>query len=295
MKISTVHASLGTTILTVAALALGAGTTACSSSSTSAATSGAGTDAGSAQEDAGNGTGTGSDAGSGVDAATPTADAGVDAGPGRPAAAFFRGTLAGTVDQSKAMSDPFFNGVKDEAIGAGDNGHDALLGTTHLGTTLNQFVGLDTWSGDANMDAVYSNPMVKSFAMSFYAAPPEFKTFYYSDFHQWGDTDSGDTATPHYFVMIRGKYAGAPSTIKSAHDTYATGDEAALKAAGNVAHVVFTGRTDETDALIVDIWTSDTNIDATYSDATRKAAIAALFDATGPNYGVYGSTDWVTW
>jgi hypothetical protein len=53
---------------------------------------------------------------------------------------------ARTVADSKAFSDPFFQNVQASATSAGDTGHDALLGTTDLGTTLDEFVGLDTWS-----------------------------------------------------------------------------------------------------------------------------------------------------
>ncbi len=211
-----------------------------------------------------------------------------------PAAAFFRGTLAMTVDASQAFSDPFFVGVEAEAMSAGDNGHHALLGTTHLGTTLDQFVGLDTWSSDANMDAVYADPHVTAFGAAFYAAPPEFKTFRVTDLFQWGDTHAGDAVAPHYFVMIRGRFSGAPDSVKAAHDSLEQGAETQARAAGQVAHLVYAGRQDLQDALMVDVWTTDTNIDA-YYDTTFKSSLGALFDATGPNYGVYASTDWVTW
>jgi quinol monooxygenase YgiN len=218
-----------------------------------------------------------------------------DGGAPVPAAAFFRGTLAKTVAESKAFSDPFFMAVEAQATAAGDTGHDALLGTTNLGTTLNQFVGLDTWSSDTNMDAVYSDPHVQSFAASFYAAPPEFKTFYLTNFYQWGDTDSGDTATPHYMVVIRGRFRDTPDKIKPIHDPIAQGAQAQLKAAGAVAHIVYSGRQDPQEALMIEIWTSNTNIDSFYSNQELKSAVGSLFDATGPNLGVYGSTDWVTW
>jgi hypothetical protein len=274
------------TVLTLSVMAATAATGACSSSTVGAsppADSGSGTGSGTGS---GSGTGTGSGSGSG---------GGSDGGPARPAAAFFRGTLAGTVAASQAASDPFFMGVKAEAMGAGDNGHDALLGTTDLGTTLDQFVGLDTWGNDANMDAVYASAPVQAFGKSFYASPPEFKTFYLTDFYQWGNTDSGDASTPHYFVVIRGRFNDTPDKIKTLHDPIAQGAQPQLKAAGDVAHLVWSGRQDPQDALIVDIWSAQTNIGATYSSATFKTQVATLFDATGPNYGVYASTDWVTW
>jgi quinol monooxygenase YgiN len=270
-----------TTILTMVVLAASAATAACGSSSA---------------------TGSGGTGGATSSSTTSTSSTGsTTTGPGGggaapvPAAAFFRGTLAGTVAASKAMSDPFFNGVKAQAMAAGDTGHDALLGTTDLGTTLDQFVGLDTWSSDAHMDAVYSNPQVQAFAASFYAAPPEFVTFFLTDFYQWGNTDSGDASTPHYFVAVRGRFNSTPDKIKPMHDAIAQGAEAGAKMAGDVAHLVWSGRQDPQEALIVDIWSSDTNIDTFYSNPQFKTAVGSLFDATGPNFGVYGSTDWVTW
>jgi quinol monooxygenase YgiN len=252
--------------------------TACSSSSGSG-TASPGTDTGVAE--------------TGADSAAP--EAGADSAAPAAAVAFFRGTLAKNVADSKAFSDPFFMGVQGQAMGAGDNGHDALLGTTDLGTTLNQFVGLDTWFSDANMDAVYADPHVQAFGTAFYAAPPEFKTFFLTDFHQWGSTDSADGMTPHYFVAIRGRYSSAPGSVKTIHDSFVQTAEAQYKTAGNVAHIVYSGRQDSLEALIVDVWSTRTNIESFYSDPQLKSAIGPLFDATGPNFGVYGTTDWVTW
>ncbi len=170
-----------------------------------------------------------------------------------------------------------------------------LLGTTDLGTTLDQFVGLDTWSSETNMDAVYADPHVQAFGAQFYATPPEFKTFRLTNFYQWGNTDSADAVTPHYFVMIRGRYNSTPDQIKATHDALAQASEAEYETAGNVAHIVWSGRQDSQDALIVDVWTSNTNIDSFYSNAQFKSSLSSLFDTTGPNFGVYGTTDWVTW
>jgi hypothetical protein len=71
--------------------------------------------------------------------------------------------------------------------------------------------------------------------------------------------------------------------------------ESKYKAAGNVAHLVYSGRKDAREALIIDIWTARTNIESFYADPNVKQGLTSLFDATGPNYGVYASTDWVTW
>ena len=148
-------------LLAVTALLACTASLACSSSSSNPGAPGGGADGGAPE----------------AAADTGAVDTGAVVGSAVPAAAFFRGTLADTVPASKAFSDPFFAGVQAQATAAGDTGHDALLGTTDLGTALDQFVGLDTWKSDANMDAVYGDPHVKEFAAHFYAAPPEFATF----------------------------------------------------------------------------------------------------------------------
>jgi quinol monooxygenase YgiN len=281
------------TISTIILLAASAATAACSSSSTGSGGAGGSTSTTSVTSSSSSKAATSSTSSS-VSTAT---GAGTGAGGGAPvpAAAFFRGPLAASVAESKANSDPFFLGVKAQAQAAGDIGHDALLGTTHLGTTLDQFVGLDRWSSDANMDAVYANPQVQAFGASFYASPPEFKTFFLTNFYQWGDLDAADAVTPHYFVVVRGRFKDIPENIKAIHDPIAQGAEAQSKMEGDVAHIVYSGRQDPQDALIVDLWSTDTNIDAFYSNPQFKTDVDSLFDATGPNFGVYSSTDWVTW
>jgi hypothetical protein len=263
-----------------------------SGSSAQAGDAGHGSDGG----DAGHGSdasdaGHGSDAG---DAGPCTSASCADGGPFYTAAAFFRGPLAASVASSETTSNMFFMGVEAEAQGAGDDGHQSLLGTTDLGTTQNQFVGLDTWISDAEMNAVYSAAPVQAFAASFYSAAPEFETFYLTNFYQWGNTHSAESSSPFYVVVVRGLYNAAPAGIKPIHDSIAQGAEAEYKAAGNVAHIVWSGRTNPLEALIVDVWTSDANINSFYSTAFQTS-LATLFDSTGPNYGVYSSTDWATW
>ena len=276
-----------TTILTMVVLVTSAATGACGGSSPGGTgPTGADTGAPGGSKDSG-------PPGNGKDTGAPETSA--EGAAPKPAVAFFRGTLARSAAASQAFYDPFFMGVKAQATGAGDNGHDALLGTADLGTTVGQFVGLDTWSSDKNMDAVYSNPQVLGFGKSFYGAPPEFETFYLTDFYQWGSTDSGDVSTPHYFVMVRGRYNDTPDKIKAIHDPIAKGVQAESKTAGEVAHIVYSGRKDPQEALIVDVWTKSTKIDEFYSNAELKSSLSSLFDATGPNLGVYSSTDWVTW
>jgi quinol monooxygenase YgiN len=195
---------------------------------------------------------------------------------------------------AKTLHDMIASGGETPAKAAGNFAHDPYLGTTLLGTTENEFLSFDRWSSDENMDAFYGNPDFQAAFMQLFATPPQLTTFLRSDFHQWGDLDAGDAATPHFAVVVRGRLADTPDLIRPEHDAVAEGGEAAAKALGDVAHVVYLGRTDEREALIVDVWTSSEAIEGFYGDPGFQAAVGALFEAP-PTVGVYGSSDFHGW
>ena len=179
---------------------------------------------------------------------------------------------------------------------AGDFGHDALLGTTLLGTTENAFLGLDRWDNLAGLEAFYADPMfVQAFGMLF-SAPPAVETFQYQpEWHNWGDLTSGDSAPQYFFVVVRGHLVEAdPAAAQMAHDAVAAGGEATAAMLGDMAHVVFTGVQDPQEFLAIDIWHDSTNIETLYTDPDFVMAFASLFDAP-PTIGVYQSTNWHQW
>lgn len=211
------------------------------------------------------------------------------------AIALVRGTLfTADLAQAKGTHDGVAMGGQAMAEAAGDIAHDPYLGTALLGTTENAFLALDRWSSDANMDAFYGNPDFQAAFGQLFAAPPSFETFLRADFHQWGDLDAADATTPHFIVVVRGHLADTPAAIKAQHDAIASGGEPTATGLGDVAHVVYLGRTDAREALLVDVWTTSEPIAGFYSDPTFQAAVGSLFDAP-PTVGVYGSTDWYGW
>lgn len=109
------------------------------------------------------------------------------------------------------------------------------------------------------------------------------------------DLTAGDASSEHLFVVVRGTLAEAdPHAAQTQHDEVAAGGEEAVRAAGDVAHVVYVGLQDERELLAIDVWTSRDAIEAVYSDPNFVAAFGALF-AAPPTVAVYASTDWHQW
>lgn len=200
------------------------------------------------------------------------------------------------MQEAKGVHDALAAGGEEAAKAAGDFGHDALLGTALLGTAEDTFLGLDRWNDLDGMSSFYANPdFAAAFGMLF-ASPPTVETFAHQpSWHGWGDLTAGDTSNPYFFVVVRGRLAAAdPDAAKSAHDAVASGGQAQAEAAGDVAHVVFTGLDDPRELLAIDIWRDTTNLEALYTNPDFVAAFGALFEEP-PTLGVYQSTDWHQW
>ena len=175
----------------------------------------------------------------------------------------------------------------------GDIAHFALLGTTILGTTQNQFMGLDRWD-TPNMDMVYGSTMFQQALGTVFTPVPTIGKFVHNTtWASYGDLDAGKAFTPYYFVLIRGTLQD-PSTAQATHDAAVAGAKAMTMAAGDVAHMVYLGRDDMTQVAFIDIWKDSTNIMAVYTNAGFQQAFAALFSGN-PVIGVYQSTDWYQW
>lgn len=208
-----------------------------------------------------------------------------------------RGTLF-TDDMTEAQTfhDNLAAGGEPDAKAAGDFGHDAMLGTTLLGTSENGFLGLDRWRDSEAMSGFYASPaFADAFGMLF-SGPPNVEMFEHRPgWHQWGDLTAGDAASEHYFVVVRGTLAEAdPAAAQAQHDEVAGGGEETVRAAGDVAHVAYVGLEDERELLAIDVWTSRDAIEAVYSDPDFVAAFGSLF-AAPPTVGVYASTEWHQW
>lgn len=204
------------------------------------------------------------------------------------------GTLAASdLTMAKATHDAIAGGGEAQAKALGDIGHKAMLGTTLLGTTQNQFLGFDRWSTD-KMDMLYDNPQFQAaFGMLFSAPPTLEKWRREATWLTWGDLGAGDAFPTYYYVVVRGTLKD-PATAKATHDAVAGAGKSTVEAAGDVGHVAFTGRDDATKALFIDIWKDSAAIAAVYSDPSFQMAFAQLFSGA-PTIGVYQSTDWHQW
>lgn len=233
----------------------------------------------------------------GVAADAGPADAGpTDAGPAEERfIAIALGTLVDALPDAETNHNAVAGAGEVAAQGAGNVHHEVFLGTTLLGTTENQFLSTDRWTNIEGARAVYSDPDFAAAFGSLFAAPASPVLYERSDFHEWGSLDSADASDPRFFVVVQGHLAQETvDANRTMHDAVASGGEADVRAAGDVAHVVFLGSEDDRDFLAIDVWNADTNIEAIYTDPDFASAFGTLFDAP-PTVGVYRSTDWHQW
>ena len=217
-------------------------------------------------------------------------------GPSAEYAVLVRGELFTTdLDEAQTLHDMLASGGEEAAKEAGDFGHDALLGTDILGTTPNEFLGLDRWNDLAGLEAFYADPAFQEAFGMLFAAPPTVEVFAHQpEWHGWGSLTAGDPHDPYFFVVVRGRLADEPAASQAKHDAVAAGGEMDAKALGDVAHVVFTGVADSREFLAIDVWSASDGIAALYGDPAFQEAFATLFEAP-PSLGVYQSTSWHQW
>jgi hypothetical protein len=211
--------------------------------------------------------------------------------------AVIRGTLFTTdLAQAKMYHDNLAAGGEAQAKMAGDIAHDVLLGTKLLSTTENEFLGMDRWTNADNMDKFYADPMFQQGFGMLFMGPPMIEQFVRQPtWLTWGEMDAGDASNPYFFAVIRGHLKDPSTDVNhTTHDMIAGGGKAGAEMLGDVAHVVFLGRTDEREFLAIDIWKSDMNIEMLYTDPNFQMAFGQLFDAP-PKLGIYLSTDWHQW
>ncbi len=241
----------------------------------------------------------GADTGTGTDAIADVSTADADASAPLQWMAMVRGTLAvgdaGDLSQAKATHDAIAKGGEASSKTAGDIAHAVLLGTNILDGVPNEFLAMDRWTDSTAMQAFYANPQVQQSFGSLFTTPPTITFFVLApDWVNWGDMHSGDTFNPHFVHLALGTLASADNgQNEAAHNQVASGGKDPSMQAGNVAHVVWLGLSDPRQFNGVDIWSSDTNIQAFYTNPQFVAAFAPLFSSvTQP---VFQSTDWYQW
>ena len=237
----------------------------------------------------------------GADGGVPALDA-APAPEAQPAAKIPSGVLiVGTLadaDLAVAQSkhDAAASGGEGTAKELGDTAHTVMLGPTLLGTAQNQFLALDRWSDGANVDAFYANADLRSAFAQIFAPPPQLTVYVAQPgWSTYGTPDAANGSDPHYWVIVRGTMKSANlAQDQATHDAVAAQAAPRAQAAGDVAHVVFTGRDDARQFLAVDVWPASTNVEAFYGNADVKAAFGQLFDGP-PTIGVFASTRWHQW
>jgi hypothetical protein len=207
--------------------------------------------------------------------------------------AVVRGTLATTdLAQAKVMHDQIAQGGQATAMEHGDFAHHVLLGTTLLDSTHNEFLAIDRWDDRREMERFYASPGPLG---TLFASPPTIEYFVAeTDWVQWGDMTSGEAYDPYYIHFALGELAqDQVEANRDAHNLVAMGGKDPSIGAGNVAHVVVLGTTDDRRFLGVDIWGSADNIQGFYTNPDFVAVFAPLFSSI--SQPVYQSTDWYQW
>jgi hypothetical protein len=208
------------------------------------------------------------------------------------------GTFAGDAGLStyQAEHDMLAAGAEATAQQLGDVSHAVLLGTAILGTTTDQFLALDRWTSGTNIDAFSANPTLQAgFAKLFSPAPTITVYVAQPTWASYGTPDSANATDPHYWVVVRGTMSSTDlAKDQAAHDAIFANLAPQAKAAGDVAHVVFTGRDDVTDYFSIDVWPASTDLAMIYGNPALQSAFASLFVGT-PTLGVYESTHWYQW
>jgi hypothetical protein len=243
-----------------------------------------------------------SDAGHPHESGSAPAEAATDAsGQGghanTPAGVLIIGTLADAdLAEAQSKQDVLAKGGEAAAKGLGDVGHTVMLGTSLLGTTPDQFLALDRWKDDANIDGFYSNKTLEAgFAEVFKPAPSVTVYLEATSWAGYGTPESADGADPYYWVVVRGtmKYADLKQD-QAIHDAVVKQVAPKAQAAGDVAHVVYTGRDDVKLYFSIDAWPAATDLAAFYGNPEFAKALSNLFDGP-PTVGIYQSTHWYQW
>ena len=198
--------------------------------------------------------------------------------------------------EAQPVHDAVAAGGEEAARAAGDFYHLAALSTPLLGGAEGSFLGVDRWSDPQNIEAFYSDPaFAEAFGALFPSAPTIELFERRTDWHSWGDLPDTASGEIRWIAAVRGQLAQTdPAAAQQAHDAVASGAQASSMAAGDIAHVAYTGLGDPAQFLAFDVWESDENIEAVYGDPAFQAAFAPLF-ASPPTLVVYRSTDWHQW
>jgi len=76
--------------------------------------------------------------------------------------------------------------------------------------------------------------------------------------------------------MIRGRLVD-PDSVQATHDAVAEVGAPPMREIGDFAHLPFTGATDPSQFLSIDLWDNDKNIEAMYGNPDVTAGFMQLF------------------
>ncbi len=205
--------------------------------------------------------------------------------------AVVRGTLAAPAT-ARADHDASAAAAETHARDLGDIGHVVGLGASVLGSDPGEFVALDRWSQPDAMDGFYGDPQFRA-GLEAQVDNPSVTHYRRRDtWYGWGDADSA-SGGPRWFVLVQAHFKDTGSA-QEIHDAGAVAAEDAAAALGDRAHIVYTGRDDDSAFLALDIWERPDGIAAFYGDPAFQQSAAETFTAS-PEVTIFHSTNWHQW
>lgn len=175
---------------------------------------------------------------------------------------------------------------------AGNTSHLAVLSTALMGGTPGSLLSIDRWA-PVNDDASASN-VVDEGAEIFSLALVIERYHGRADWFSFGELPDPSASTDAWLIVVRGRLAGDPASAQAGHDAVASAGAPAMRQAGDIAHLSFTGVDDPTQFISIDVWNRDDLIETMYANPDVAAGFMALF-VEPPTLTVYRTSDWQQW
>ena len=219
------------------------------------------------------------------------------AGGGAPGVVFtalVRGTLKDDVAGSKALHDKVVGGARKQSMADGDVGHEPLLNKDAQPGSPLAFLSIDRWTSLDGFEAFVASPPVVDFIGAFYAGAPDVSVWTARPgWTTWGSAADESPRGARYVITLRGHYAGDAAAAMKTHNAIVAGIPApGAVALGNTAHMLFATPKDDSELLVIEVWTNQKAQEQTYMALGPQ--IAKLWDGM-PDIERWDTTDWTRW
>ena len=225
---------------------------------------------------------------------TGPSDGGGGSAAGAAYTALSMGTLKGDAADSQTLHDMVVGAARQQAMAAGDVGHEPLLNKdTAPGAPL-EFLGIDRWTTVEGFDTFVASAPVVDFISKFYAAPPDVSVWQpRPGWTTWGSPADEAPSAGGYVITLRGTYLGDEASAMKTHNGIVSSiPSPGAVALGNIAHLLFANPDDAGELLIIEVWTNQAAQEQTYM--ALGPALAELWNGM-PVITRWQTTDWTRW